>query len=421
MPDLFDYQLSKNSSLRPLPDRVRPTTLDEIVGQTDLLKPGSILRSIIESDQLLSMIFWGPPGSGKTTLARVIAETTKAFFVSLSATSSGVKELRETIEVAKARLKYDRQRTIVFIDEIHRFNKGQQDALLAAVENGSIVLIGATTENPSFEVNNALLSRCRVFVFQALTDEEVLELLQRALLNKEKGLGNLRIEIAVESLQWLARVANGDARIALLSLELAVKTAKEVNGIYKIDTIQLKQSIQRTHLLYDQQGEEHYNIISALHKSLRGSNVNASLYWLTRMLEAGEDPLYIARRLVRFASEDVGLADPNALIQAVTVYQACHYLGMPECDVHLAQVVVYLAKAPKSNALYEAVQKVKQDVRETRNEPVPLHLRNAPTKLMKELQYGVGYQYNPDYAKQGEDVTQGYLPETIKGKTYFTE
>ena len=363
------------------------------------------------------MIFWGPPGSGKTTLARIIANITHADFVSFSAVSSGVKDLKEIIVAATEKRRYGKARTILFIDEIHRWNKAQQDALLPHVEKGLITLIGATTENPSFEVISALLSRCRVFVLEQLTEENIFEILKRALSDKEKGLGNLKIKISDDTLKYLAKLSNGDARIALNALEFATKATKpDKDDIIelKIDTV--KESLQKTHYLYDQKGDQHYNIISALHKSLRGSDADAALYWLGRMLEAGEDPLYIARRLVRFASEDVGLANSQALVQAVAGYQACHFIGMPECNVILAQVTVYLAKCKKSNELYVAYGKVQKDVKETMDEPVPIHLRNAPTDLMKDLGFGRDYKYSPNFNYQEE---QEYLPESLKGKKYL--
>jgi len=358
------------------------------------------------------MIFWGPPGTGKTTLARIIAKLTKSNFVQLSAVGGSNKEAREVIEIARNRLKFDRMRTILFVDEIHRFNKAQQDAFLPAVEDGTITLIGATTENPSFEVNAALLSRCRVFVLQALNTEDIQRILIAALKDKTYGLGTLDIHIDPETIAYLAAMSNGDARTALNALELAVKTDTHVTREH------VAAALQRTHLLYDRAGEEHYNIISALHKSMRGGDANAALYWLGRMLEAGEDPLYIARRLVRFASEDIGLADPQALVQAVAAYQASHMIGMPECNVNLAQCVAYLARAPKSNALYVAYGRVKKDIEELPAEPVPLHLRNAPTKLMKDLGFGKGYKYTPAF-ETPEEAKQDFLPERLRSRRYL--
>ncbi|MCC7522913.1 replication-associated recombination protein A [Candidatus Uhrbacteria bacterium] len=401
---LFGYDAEKRrNQLKPLADRMRPVLLEEVAGQQHLVGPGKPLRLLIEQDQVPSMIFWGPPGSGKTTLARIIAAMTKSSFVELSAVMSGVTDIRLAVKNAENDFQYRNQKTILFIDEIHRFNKAQQDALLPYVENGTITLIGATTENPSFEVISALLSRSKVFVFQKLSMDDVLGVLKRA------AQGMTPDEGVLES---LASMADGDARHALNALELASKVAKDGRISMQI----LKEALQRTHLLYDKGGEEHYNIISALHKSMRGSDPDASLYWLGRMLEAGDDPLYVARRMVRFASEDIGLADPQALVQAMAAYQAAHALGMPECNVHLAQAAVYLALAPKSNALYEAYAEVASDIRERPNDPVPLHIRNAPTSLMKNLGYGKGYKYNPDF--EGP-VDQDYLPEGLKGKTYW--
>lgn len=417
----------------PLADRMRPENLEEFAGQEHLVSEGKILRKVIETDVLPSMIFWGPPGSGKTTLALIIAKETYAEFIKLSAISSGVSEIRKIIADAEKFKKENSplslhknynavsKKVILFIDEIHRFNKVQQDIFLSYVENGTIILIGATTENPSFEVNSALLSRCRVFVLNLLESYDIELILKRALVDKEKGLGNEKIEIKEETIKFLANLANGDARAALNGLEIAASLARsEKNGALKIDGEIVKEALQKTHLLYDKAGEEHYNLISALHKSIRGGDADASLYWLVRMLEAGEDPLYIARRLIRFASEDIGIANSLALSQAVSAYQACHFIGMPECGVNLAQVVAYMVKSKKSNALYTAYEAVKKDVRELPNDPVPLHLRNAPTKLMKNLNYGKDYKYTPDY-KNKEEATQDYLPENLKGKKYFKD
>lgn len=382
--------------------------LDDFVGQEKILGKEKILRKAIETDNIPSMIFWGPPGSGKTTLATIIAKNTKGKFVKLSATSSGVKELRAEIKKAEEfkRLGAD---TIVFIDEIHRFTKSQQDTLLPYVENGTIILIGATTENPSFEVNSALLSRSRVFVLEKLSRENVEEIINRALKDKEKGLGKLNIKIGKKDVEYLADMSGGDARIALNVLEFASDI--DLN----IDRKVIEEALQKS-LAYDKAGEEHYNIISALHKSMRGGNADAALYWLARMLEAGEDPLYIARRLIRFASEDIGLANSFALDQAVAAYQACHFIGMPECNVNLAQAVVYMARSKKSNELYLAYGKAVEDVKRYGNLPVPLHIRNAPTKLMKELDYGKGYKYSPNFDYKEE---QEYFPKEIEGRKYF--
>ncbi len=395
----------------PLADRMRPRTLAEYEGQRQIVGDGTILREALERDEIPSMVFWGPPGSGKTTLAKIIAEKTKSHFVPFSAVSGSVKDIREVIAGAETRRKMYKEKTILFVDEIHRFNKAQQDAFLPAVENGTITLIGATTENPSFEVNSALLSRCRVFVLQMLEPEAVVAILRRALADAERGLGAKKIAVDDDTLEYLAMMSNGDARVALNALELASQT-----GI--VDRKRVADALQKTHLLYDRVGEEHYNIISALHKSMRGSDANAALYWLGRMLEAGEDPLYVARRLVRFASEDIGLADPNALVQAVAAYQASHQLGMPECNVVLAQCVAYLANAPKSNALYVAYGSVQRDIQNLPAEPVPIHLRNAPTRLMKDLGYGADYKYTPNFEK-AVDAKQDYLPDRLKGKKYL--
>lgn len=418
--DLFDVQLKHALPNTPLAERMRPQTLEEFAGQSALVADGKYLRLMIERDNLPSLIFWGPPGVGKTTLAQIIARMTKARFLPLSAVTGGVKDVRDILKDAEERRKFYGERTILFVDEIHRFNKSQQDAFLPAVEKGIITLIGATTENPSFEVNSALLSRCRVVVLERLSDEQLEQVIHRALIHKEKGLGNEPIVMDDETVKALAILANGDARNALNTLEISAKISPLVDNKITITKDVLAQALQKTHLLYDRAGEEHYNIISALHKSMRGNDPNAALYWLGRMLEAGEDPLYVARRLVRFASEDVGLADPQALVQAVTAYQASHMLGLPECNVILAQCVAYLAKAPKSNALYEAYGAVQADIRELPNEPVPLHLRNAPTGLMKNLGYGKNYKYTPAFKNKAE-AEQEYLPKRLKDKKYLTE
>ena len=418
MHDLFSGKLKQDLAANaPLADRLRPEILEEFEGQEELIGAGKMLRTLIEKDEVPSMIFWGPPGSGKTTLARIIAKMTKSEFIQMSATASGLADLRKIISAAQSSRKFNNRRTILFIDEIHRWNKSQQDSLLPYVENGTITLIGATTENPSFEVNSALLSRCRVFVLKSLAAENIKNILKRAITDKDRGYGAFDVQIVDKTLDYLAAVANGDARIALNALEFAAKASrKEGQKMVQLNQETIREALQKTHLLYDRAGEEHYNIISALHKSMRGSDADAALYWLGRMLEAGEDPLYVARRLVRFASEDVGLADPGALVQATTAYTACHYLGMPECNVILAQAVAYLARAPKSNALYTAYGEVQRDIKETENEPVPLHLRNAPTDLMKDLGYGKGYKYNPNFK---EPVRQDYLPEKLKGRKYL--
>ena len=408
--------LFENNLSQPLAARLRPQTLDEYVGQTHLLGRGKVLRRLIESDQISSMIFWGPPGVGKTTLARIIANTTKAAFIDFSAVTSGIKEIRAVMQKAEGNRQCG-EKTIVFVDEIHRFNKAQQDAFLPFVEKGSIILIGATTENPSFEVNSALLSRCKVFVLQELKTDELVQLLKRALTD-EKGFGSQQINIDDELLEMIAVFANGDARTALSTLEMAVLNGGVDNsGTTTVTRETLEQCTSKKSLLYDKTGEEHYNLISALHKSMRNSDPDAAVYWLARMLEAGEDPLYIARRVTRFASEDIGLADPKALEIAVAAYQACHFIGMPECSVHLTQAVVYMSVAPKSNALYMAYEHAKRDAAKMLAEPVPLVIRNAPTKLMQELNYGKGYQYAHDTADKLTNMQ--CLPDSLLGTTYY--
>ena len=408
------------SSRRPLADRMRPRSLEEFVGQDHLIAPGKKLRQAIEDGVIPSMILWGPPGSGKTTLAHIIAQTAKTKFVQLSATSSGVKDIREVIGGATNLFSSERA-PILFIDEIHRFNKSQQDTLLPYVEDGTIVFIGATTENPSFEVNAALLSRCSVYVLNMLEPEHIELIVKRALVDREQGLGTQKIDVGQETLQYLAHVSGGDARVALNALDIAVTYARQdPKKIIHLDRGSIEEALQKTHLLYDRAGEEHYNIISALHKSMRGGDADAGLYWLGRMLEGGEDPLYIARRLIRFASEDIGVANSLALPQAIAAYEACHYIGVPECSVNLAQAVVYMARSKKSNALYTAYLGVQEDIKNFPNEPVPLHLRNAPTKLMQQLNYGKGYKYTPEY-KNKDDARQDYLPKKLKGKKYLSE
>ncbi len=408
---LFDREIPQ-----PLAARLRPETLEEYVGQTHLLGPEKVLRRLIESDRISSMIFWGPPGVGKTTLARIIAHRTKSNFIDFSAVTSGIKEIKAVMQEAENNRRFG-TRTIVFVDEIHRFNKAQQDAFLPFVEKGSIILIGATTENPSFEINGALLSRCKVFVLKELTVEDLLSLLRRALTDP-RGFGSQKIEISDDLLEMIARFANGDARTALSTLEMAVLNGElDHSGTVTVTKETLEQCTSKKSLLYDKNGEEHYNLISALHKSMRNSDPDAAVYWLARMLEAGEDPLYIARRVTRFASEDVGLADPQALTVAISAYQACHFIGMPECSVHLTEAVVYLSLAPKSNALYVAYETAKKDAIEQLAEPVPLVIRNAPTKLMKDLEYGKGYQYAHDTKEKLTDMQ--CLPDALLGREYY--
>lgn len=409
--------LFENNLSQPLAARLRPKTLEEYVGQTHLLGKGKVLRRLIENDQISSMIFWGPPGVGKTTLARIIANTTKAAFIDFSAVTSGIKEIRSVMQKAEENRRYG-EKTIVFVDEIHRFNKAQQDAFLPFVEKGSIILIGATTENPSFEVNSALLSRCKVFVLQELKTDELVQLLKRALAD-EKGFGTQKINIIEdELLEMIAVFANGDARTALSTLEMAVLNGDmDAGGTTTVTRETLEQCTSKKSLLYDKTGEEHYNLISALHKSMRNSDPDAAVYWLARMLEAGEDPLYIARRVTRFASEDIGLADPKALEIAVAAYHACHFIGMPECSVHLTQAVVYMSVAPKSNALYMAYKHAKRDAAKMLAEPVPLVIRNAPTKLMQELNYGKGYQYAHNTEEKLTNMQ--CLPDSLLGTEYY--
>ncbi len=407
--------LFENNISQPLAAKLRPRDLDEYIGQSHLLGEGKVLRRLIESDNISSMIFWGPPGVGKTTLAGIIANRTKSKFIDFSAVTSGIKEIRTVMQEAEDNRRMG-ERTIVFIDEIHRFNKAQQDAFLPFVEKGSIILIGATTENPSFEVNGALLSRCKVFVLQALKQEDIIVLLNRAL-KDSRGFGNMNIIIRPEMLCTVADFSNGDARSALSTLEMLVLNADIKEDTYTITNETFEQCTSKKSLLYDKKGEEHYNLISALHKSMRNSDPDAAVYWLARMLEAGEDPLYIARRITRFASEDVGLADPRALDISIAVYQACHFIGMPECSVHLTQAVVYMSLAPKSNALYLAYGAAKNDALSQLAEPVPLVIRNAPTKLMKELNYGKNYQYAHDCADKLTNMQ--CLPDSLLGREYY--
>jgi len=407
---IFEEDLSQ-----PLAVRVRPTCLDEFVGQENLIGPGKILRRLIENDNISSMIFWGPPGVGKTTLASIIASHTKSCFVDFSAVTSGIAEIKKVMkEAEEARMMG--QRTIMFVDEIHRFNKAQQDAFLPYVEKGSIILIGATTENPSFEVNGALLSRCKVFVLHELSEEHIVKLLRNAL-NNDRGFGKQKIIISDDDLRAIAIFSNGDARNALSTLEMIVLNSEETDGSIIINEETIEQCTSRKTLLYDKKGEEHYNLISALHKSMRNSDPDAAIYWLARMLEAGEDPMYIMRRVTRFASEDVGMADPRALQICVSAYQAAHLIGMPECALACAEAVLYVAMAPKSNAVYVAYGEASRDAMEHFAEPVPLHIRNAVTKLMKDLDYGKGYQYAHD--SEDKLTNMQCLPDSLKDRVYY--
>ncbi len=413
MQDLFSNEVPP-----PLAERMRPRSLDDYVGQEDILGEGKILRRIIEKGKLeTSLIFWGPPGCGKTTLAHLIAASVDAFFVFFSAVTSGIAEVRRIVAEAEQRLKLEGRRTILFVDEIHRFNKAQQDAFLPHVERGTIVLIGATTENPSFEIIGPLLSRCRIFVLKQLGEDEIVTLLRNAVVDDARGLGSFQISVSDEDLSYLAHLSYGDARVALNALEMAVQSLEGTEGEIELARNVLEEAIQKKSVLYDKQGEEHFNIISALHKSLRGGDPDASLYWLARMLEAGEDPLYIARRLVRFASEDVGNADPQALSVALDAMEAFRFIGLPEGKLALAQAVTYLAAAPKSNAVDLAYAKAARDVAEHGPLPVPLWLRNAPTRLMKEIGYGEGYEFPHDDAEG--IVNQEYMPEKIAGRRYY--
>ncbi|KKQ28246.1 MAG: AAA ATPase central domain protein [Candidatus Magasanikbacteria bacterium GW2011_GWC2_37_14] len=441
-----------NNLQNPLADRMRPQNFEEFFGQEEIVGKGKLLRKLIENDELSSLVFWGPPGVGKTTLAQIVAEQTKSFFVVLSAVESGKDDLRRVVKEAKERLLGDNsQRTILFIDEIHRWNKAQQDALLPLVEKGEIVLIGATTENPSFEIIGPLLSRSRVFILKKLADEDIIKIINQSLKDEERGLGKFKIEIKEEAIELLAGLSAGDARVALNGLELAFKakvrypplTKRGQGGVAEvelkhrqtplalrratsswkeediivIEVSDIKEALQKTHLIFDKKGEEFYNLISALHKSMRGSDANASLYWLARMVEGGCEPLYIARRVLRFAAEDIGVADSRALLVANAAYDACHKLGYPECNVHLAEAVVYCAMAKKSNLLYTAYLQAAEDAKNTSHLGVPIHLRNAPTKFMKKIGYGKDYKYTPDFI--GEDVKQDYLPEELKNRNYL--
>ena len=416
--DLFTKRSGERIEKRPLADRMRPRTFDEFVGQEHILGKDSVLRKAIEQGEIQSLIFWGPPGTGKTTLAYLISKVTGATFISFSAVTSGVKEIREVVASAEMNLAVHGRKTILFVDEIHRFNKAQQDAFLPHVENGTIILIGATTENPSFEVISALLSRSRVVMLKKLTNENLMEIVRRALEDKERGLGHPEIEISEDALEHVTSQADGDARVALNAIELAVAATRPgKDGVRRIDLRTVEDAMQRKALLYDKSGEEHYNIISALHKSLRGSDPDAALYWLARMLEAGEDPLFIARRMVRFASEDIGNADPQALMVAVAAKDAVDFIGMPEGDLALAQAAIYLATAPKSNSVYRAYRKAKDDVISKGAPPVPFHMRNAPTRLMTELGFGKGYQYPHDDPEA--IVEADYLPDALRGTKYY--
>ena len=411
--DMFDARRSDEQRTRaPLATRMRPRTLDEIVGHQQVIGPGTLLRKAIEADRLSSIILWGPPGAGKTTLARIVAGTTKAWFEQLSAVTSGVADLRAAVKAARDRLGMNGQRTVLFIDEIHRFNKAQQDAILPHVEDGTVTLIGATTENPSFEVNSPLLSRSRVIVLQALEDEDIAELVQRALLDPDRGLGAMGLTIDEDALDLLVNMANGDARFALNTLEFAAIGA---DGSVTRDLV--AEAAQRRAATYDKSGDDHFDTISALHKTMRGSDPDAALYWLARMLERGDDPLYVVRRAIRFASEDIGLADPGALTLCLAAQQTVHFLGMPEAALALAEAVVYCSLAPKSNAIYVAYGAAREDVRQTRNDPVPLHLRNAPTGLMKDLGYGEGYRYAHDF--DGGVIGQQNLPPSLGERRYY--
>jgi putative ATPase len=423
--DLFDIESSRDDEgLRPLADRMRPRSLDEFIGQQHVIGGGKVLREAIENDRVFSMILWGPPGCGKTTLARIVSKETRSHFVHFSAVLAGVKQIRAVIDEAREVRRMHRKRTILFVDEIHRFNKSQQDAFLHHVESGLITLIGATTENPSFEVNPALMSRCRVFTLKALSEEDIAEIIRRALSDKVRGYGALELTVTDEARIHMARMADGDARTALSNLEVVV-SALVADGpppgdsgsgrVIDLDTVSA--ALQKKALLYDRAGEEHYNLISALHKSLRGSDPDAALYWLARMLMAGEDPLYIARRMVRFASEDVGNADPRALTVAMDAMESFRFLGPPEGELALAQAAAYLATAPKSNSVYVAWKQVKATVDRTGTLPVPHHIRNAPTGLMKELGYGKGYKYAHDY--EGGYAPQQHLPDALSGERYY--
>ncbi len=418
--DMFEQQSEEQKKREaPLAMRMRPATFDEFVGQEHLVGKGHVLRKAIEAGQLPSVILWGPAGSGKTTLAYIIANTTNSHFSPVSAVSAGVGDLRRIIDEAKERHRMYRQKTILFIDEIHRFNKAQQDAILPFVEDGTVTLIGATTENPSFEVTSPLLSRCQVLALNPLTEDEIHIIVMRAIKDRLHGLGGLNLEIDIDAMSHLITMSNNDARVALNTLEMAAQaTPPDADGKRRIKLATVEDAVQHRALRYDKAGEEHFNLISALHKSMRGSDPDAALYWLARMLEAGEDPLYIARRLVRFASEDVGMADPQALVVAMAAQQAVHFIGMPEGNLALAEAAVYLATAPKSNSLYQAYSRVQEEIKQSANESAPLHLRNPVTPLMKEMGYGKGYKYAHDYP--GHFVVQQNLPYSLQGKRFYT-
>jgi putative ATPase len=423
--DLFDYHAQKAADAgRPLAERMRPRSLDEFIGQAHVVGEGTLIRNAIEQDRIFSMILWGPPGCGKTTLARIIATETRSYFVHFSAVLSGVKEIRAVIAEAQNQQKLYRKRTILFVDEIHRFNKAQQDAFLHHVENGMITLIGATTENPSFEVISPLLSRCRVITLKMLASDDIAAIILAALNDSDRGMGNLKLVLEPDAMTYLIGIADGDARVALNSLEVAgslvAKTIEsdDKTASFSISLKDLEQALQKKALVYDKSGEAHYNIISAFHKSLRGSDPDAALYWLERMLAAGEDPFYIVRRMVRFASEDIGNADPQALNVAMNAMEAFKFLGHPEGELAIAQATVYLATAPKSNSIYAAYGKVQQVVQKAGSLPVPLHIRNAPTRLMKDLGYGRDYKYAHNY--KDAFIAQDYLPEALKGQVFYT-
>lgn len=407
-----------NTHIPPLAERMRPKKLSEIVGQEHLVGTNQIFRLAVEADNFGNIIFWGPPGTGKTTIAKVIAQTTKRSFLSINAAFTGIKEVKKIIEDAKQKIKFGDKNTILFVDEIHRFNKAQQDAFLHPLEMGTIILIGATTENPSFEINSALLSRCNVYTLNHLKDNHIEQIIKKSISDSELGLAKFKPQITDAAKITLINYANGDARVALNSLEIAIHTTKpEKNSIRILTKEIIKKVLSTRRISLDKKGEEHYNLISALHKSLRGSDPQAGLYWLARMLEGGADPLYIARRLIRFATEDIGLADPQAIIQAIATKEAVHFIGYPECDTALAQCTIYLATAPKSNATYVAINKAKKEVMQYRNEPVPLHIRNAPTKLMKNLNYGKDYKY--DHNEKNSYSDQSFLPKSLGHPQYY--